>query len=317
MGMSPSTSRGAPGKGAPMTARSMQYQPADMAGTSQYGNMAGFSGGIGAFRQPFTRNLPSGYDPNVHQPSIGFMPGFEGMQASASGPSTIPAGMQGDQLREQQPATSEQPNMSIDGAIPRSAFGGIDYGPMRAAQPLRQINDMGFAQPAVMPPSGTFGQSAQRPQAMTIDEFRRSPLMGPTTQEVRMPIEFEGGMYDPVLVSRYEQYRSGVSQQPMQLESSQDFMARMNQARQAGLQVGPTPNQPPNPYTGMSPVQLQQMNELIRMKQMQAAAAARNQVPMQYRPPMQQPMMQPYQQRVQPNMFGGLAALMPFLRRQY
>lgn len=166
----------------------------------------------------------------------------------------------------------------------------------RRSQPLNQIGDMSFAQPAVMPPSGMFGQSAQRPQAMTIDEFARSGLMGPTTQEARNPVEYQGSMRDPELVRRYEAYTSGQTQQPMQQESSQDLMARMNQARQAGLQVGPTPNQPPNPYTGMSPVQLQQMNDM-RMQQMQADAMRRQ--PPIFNPGMD-PRPQPYSQPSQP-----------------
>ena len=48
---------------------------------------------------------------------------------------------------------------------------------------------------------------------MSIDEFSRSGMMGPTTQEFRNPIEFEGSMRDPELVRRHQQYMGGGQQQ--------------------------------------------------------------------------------------------------------
>lgn len=47
---------------------------------------------------------------------------------------------------------------------------------------------------------------------MSIDEFSKSGLMGPTTMELREPVEFEGGMYDPALVSAYKDYTGGTNQ---------------------------------------------------------------------------------------------------------
>jgi len=230
--------------------------------------------------------------------------------------------------------------MSASQTVPQqqsSPYFGMQTQP---AQPLNQIGDMSFAQPAVMPTQPQPAQ--QQPLAMSIDEFARSPLMGAMTQEARNPVEYQGSMRDPELVRRYEAYTSGQIQQPMQQESPQDFMARMNQVRQARLQFGPTPGQPQNPYVGMSTDQLQQMNEQIRMQRMQADAAMRNQVPwymrppgmneqpsptwqpsqpyqrqMPYQMPYQQPMyQQPYQSPFQRSMspFGGLAALFSRMR---
>ena len=179
----------------------------------------------------------------------------------------------------------------------------------RRPQPLRQIGDMSFAQPAVMPPSETFGQSAQRPQAMTIDEFARSPLMGPTTQEARNPVEYQGSMRDPELVRRYEQYTSGQIQQPVRQESPQDFMARMNQVRQARLQFGPTPGQPQNPYASMSE-QMQQMNEQMRMQQMNQQNAMRSSKGGSRPQAPQSAMRSSKGGGMDPRMAGGLAAML-------
>jgi hypothetical protein len=49
---------------------------------------------------------------------------------------------------------------------------------------------------------------------MTIDQFARSGMMGPTTNELRSPVQFEGGSYDPALVSAFQKYRGGASATP-------------------------------------------------------------------------------------------------------
>ena len=54
------------------------------------------------------------------------------------------------------------------------------------------------------------GQMPSQPgRQMTIDEFSRSGLMPPTTQEFRNPVSFNGGMYDPALVSAYQNFTAG------------------------------------------------------------------------------------------------------------
>jgi len=221
--------------------------------------------------------------------------------------------------------------MSASQTVPQqqsSPYFGMQTQP---AQPLNQIGDMSFAQPAVMP---------MQPR-MSRDEFQRD-YYARGNMTVGAP-----SFADQQINAAYDQY-TGQAQpaQTAQPESSQDLLSRMNQARQAGLQVGPTPNQPPNPYAGMGTGQLQQMNEMIRMQQMQADAAMRNQVPwymrppgmneqpspysspsqpyqrqMPYQMPYRQPMYQmPYQmpmsrQRMPLNMFGGLGSLFGFMRR--
>jgi len=232
--------------------------------------------------------------------------------------------------------------MSASQTVPQqqsSPYFGMQTQP---AQPLNQIGDMSFAQPAGTPmqprmsrddfqrdyyargnmtvgaPSfadqqinaaydqytGQAQPAQQQPRAMSIDEFARSPLMGATTMEFRNPVEYQGSMRDPELVRRYEQYTSGQIQQPMQQESSQDLLSRMNQARQAGFQFGPTPNQP---YQRQMPYQMPYQQQM------------RYQMP--YQMPYRQPMYQmPYQmpmsrQRMPLNMFGGLGSLFGFMRR--
>ena len=167
--------------------------------------------------------------------------------------------------------------------------------------------------PAPMPAPGLAQQMntmtpGQAP--MSIDEFARSGMMGPTTQEFRAPVAYNGGMHDPALVSAYQSYIGGdqqrMAQNPMGMQgdafrAQQMSMDALNQARQAGLQVGPTPGQPPNPYARMSVPQLQQMNEQIRMQQMQMQANAlqgRRLAP-QVNDQMQQPMQQALQQQMQ------------------
>jgi hypothetical protein len=49
---------------------------------------------------------------------------------------------------------------------------------------------------------------------MTIDQFARSGMMGPTTNEFRNSVQFEGGSYDPALVSAFQKYRSNASAAP-------------------------------------------------------------------------------------------------------
>jgi hypothetical protein len=83
-----------------------------------------------------------------------------------------------------------------------------------AAPPSSPRNFVGWgwrsrATPSLSPAVGTPSagmQGEQQPQVMSIDEFARSPLMGPTTQEARSPVEYQGSMRDPELVRRYEQY---------------------------------------------------------------------------------------------------------------
>ena len=145
-------------------------------------------------------------------------------------------------------------------------------------------------QPAIPNAMNPVAQPAQPQGPMSIDDFARSGLMGPTTQEARNPIEFEGSMRDPALVSAYQRYIGGdqqrMAQNPMGMQedafrAQQMSMDALNQARQAGLQVGPTPNQPPNPFASMSIPQRQQMNEQIRMQR---------QMPFQMQPQMNNPM---------------------------
>lgn len=102
------------------------------------------------------------------------------------------------------------------------------------------------------------------------------------------------------------QIPAGMQGDQLRMQQDQQMsMDALNQARQAGLQVGPTPNQVPNPYAGMSVPQLQQMNEQIRMQQMQMQANALQgrrlapQVNDQMQQPMQQPMQQALQQQMQ------------------
>jgi hypothetical protein len=61
--------------------------------------------------------------------------------------------------------------------------------------------------------------------AMTIDEFASSGLMGPTTQEYRSPVEYQGSMRDPELVRRYEAYTSGQTPQASQPVATRNFGA--------------------------------------------------------------------------------------------
>jgi hypothetical protein len=234
------------------------------------------------------------------------------------------------------------------------------YMQTQPAQPVRQIGDMSFVEPAVMPPSGTFGAPSfadAQPGGNMIAPAQ--PAVMPTQPRMRESsreryiLKAPPKDYDPSV----HQLGFGVMQQPTQgpaqipagmqgdqLREQQAALDAMNQARQAGLQVGPTPNQPPNPYERMGIGQLQQMNEMIRMQQMQADAAMRNQVPwymrppgmnerpspysspsqpyqrqMPYQMPYQQPMyQQPYQPAFQRPMspfgYGGLAALFSRMR---
>lgn len=158
-------------------------------------------------------------------------------------------------------------------------------------------------------PTGAPTQVSAQPGVMSIDEFKRSPLMGPTTQEVRTPIEFEGGMHDPELVRRYEQYRSGQTQTPMSQQLPPWAQGAVNQRAMAfNLPMYNRPVQYPayQSYPAYQPYQMpyqmpyqQQMYQPYQMP---------------YRQPMYQPMMQPYQQNVQPNMLGGLASLLGGMR---
>lgn len=58
------------------------------------------------------------------------------------------------------------------------------------------------------------GSNTTTEPVMSIDEFSRSGLMGPTTMEWRDPVEFEGGMYDPELVKRYQEYSNPAESTP-------------------------------------------------------------------------------------------------------
>ena len=132
-------------------------------------------------------------------------------------------------------------------------------------------------------------------------------------------------MRDPALVSAYQSYIGGdqqrMAQNPMGMQgdvqqAQQMSMDALNQARQAGLQVGPTPGQPPNPYASMPVPQRQQMNEQIRMQQMMQQRQMMND---QMRQRQMMAQRRPYGGAF--NSYGGysrvgIGSLMPFMFRQ-
>jgi hypothetical protein len=179
--------------------------------------------------------------------------------------------------------------MSASQTVPQqqsSPYFGMQTQP---AQPLNQIGDMSFAQPAGTP---------MQPR-MSRDEFERDYY-------AKGNLTFGAPSFaDEQINAAYDQY-TGQAQpaQTAQPESSQDLLSRMNQARQAGFQFGPTPNQP---YQRQMPYQMPYQQQM------------RYQMP--YQMPYRQPMYQmPYQmpmsrQRMPLNMFGGLGSLFGFMRR--
>ena len=145
-----------------------------------------------------------------------------------------------------------------------------------------------------------FDPNSVAPGQMTIDQFARSGMMGPTTQEARNPVQFEGKSYDPALVSAFQNYRSGASATPQptqmglgslamqrqQTGQTDPGMMQMMQRMQAmqqqggGIQAGPTPGQPANPFSGMSQQQLIAMNQAMdRERQMNSYAVGGSQNP--------------------------------------
>jgi hypothetical protein len=94
--------------------------------------------------------------------------------------------------------------------IGRDFFGGTSLGAPPATGFTPEPDPRGI--PAKGPTGPVAGGSPD--PLMSIDDFSKSPLMGPTTMEYRQPVEFEGGMYDPKLVERYQDYVNTGGQGP-------------------------------------------------------------------------------------------------------
>lgn len=219
-------------------------------------------------------------------------------QRAPSGKGGMPPQMQQprpmEYSRSQYPQMPQRPYLGGKGGMQQPR-------PMPYQMPQRQFGGKGGYDPRQMQMQQPNPVANNPAPGMSIDEFSRSSLMGPTTQEVRPLIEFEGSMRDPELVRRYEQYRSGGSQQDFATmlaeaqQAQQSSLDSMYQARRAGLQFGPTPNQPPNPYASMSVPQRQAM--IQSMNQQNAMRSSKG----GFQP--------------QPQMMGGLASLLG--RRMY
>jgi hypothetical protein len=126
---------------------------------------------------------------------------------------------------------------------------------------------------------------------MTIDQFARSGMMGPTTNEFRNPVQFEGGSYDPALVSAFQNYRSGASatpqptqmglgslamqrQQTGQMDPGMMQMMQRMQAMQQQPQMTPMGPMTPQQIASMTPDMRQQMNAMQNQADMQRRLAS-------------------------------------------
>ena len=227
--------------------------------------------------------LPAGYDPNVHVRSFGVIPGM--MQPGTmqpTQPGTMqpgqPGAMQATQHAAQQAAyQAQQPMMSPSNPGEMRSFGVIPG--MMQPQP---------AQPQPATPYVGAVNGTETPEQLAIMAANQS----------RSPQERAQAMQDELFNSRGR----AQARQDELFNSQQNSFDKLNAARQAGFQVGPTPNQPPNPYAAMSTGDLQQMNEQIRMQQMQQQ--------MQYRQgpfgsQMGMPPQMQYRQPMYPQMYGG------------
>jgi len=117
--------------------------------------------------------------------------------------------------------------------------------------------------------SGTYGsQSQPTPQAQPGRSGKGMPMQPQPTPQAQPGRSGKGALL------------ANTPQAPEQLA--------MMQARQAGMQVGPTPNQPPNPYAGMSTAELQQMNAQMNSYQQQMQQQMQMQQQLAPQDPMQQ-----------------------------
>lgn len=126
-----------------------------------------------------------------------------------------------------------------------------------------------------------FDANSVAPGQMTIDQFARSGMMGPTTQEFRNPVQFEGGSYDPALVSAFQNYRAGTSQaaQPQQqMPMNQIGDMRFMQPDQASMQAQMDEFARRRADPAAMQMQMQAMQEQGRMQAPQGIAALRPQL---------------------------------------
>lgn len=147
---------------------------------------------------------------------------------------------------------------------------------------------------------GGGGFAPQYPSPYQTGQFQSPPMSAALGQGIRALGVYGGkggGGYAPQMqpymspyqtpMSQMQPYNSRLmmqrpfdrSQQPMQVPSPPTAQlpnqAAMDQARLAGLQVGPTPGQQPSPLEGLSIQQRQAMNAQINQAAMQADQQAR------------------------------------------
>lgn len=176
---------------------------------------------------------------------------------------------------------------------------GAGAGQMRGMQQMMpqmgQIASRAPSRPSAAPNSGKGGMlaEAQRnapqpfdansaaPGQMTIDQFARSGMMGPTTQEFRNPVQFEGGSYDPALVSAFQNYRAGTgqaAQTPQQMPMRQIGDMGFMQPDQASMQAQMDDMARRRADPATMQMQMQAMQDQGRMQAPQGIAALRPQM---------------------------------------
>jgi hypothetical protein len=102
-------------------------------------------------------------------------------------------------------------------------------GQMAARTPSRQSAAPSSGKGGGLGAPQPFNPNSVAPGQMTIDQFARSGMMGPTTQEARNPVQFEGKSYDPALVSAFQNYRSGASATPQPTQMGLGSLAMQRQ----------------------------------------------------------------------------------------
>jgi hypothetical protein len=155
-----------------------------------------------------------------------------------------------DSLQSSQQRMAQDPNANMMRTQP-----GMPIGMPITAQ-TGQLGQPQTAQPQTLSTSGW------KPQRMSIDDFARSVQMGPTTQEFRSPIEFEGSMRDPELVRRYQQYAQNMRGDQQRMAQNPMYPAATNmqmEADQAAMEM-----QAALQGRRLAP----QMNDQMRMQQM-------------------------------------------------